>query len=64
MGSRTLVSRHKTLCESGGVLIPIIAPTVILELGYSAAQAQLLTIPIYVLGVISTITFSVLADKY
>ncbi|KAK5001211.1 hypothetical protein LTR66_000089 [Elasticomyces elasticus] len=40
------------------------APTIINELGYTAAQAQLLTIPIYVLGVCSTIFFSVLADKH
>ncbi|KAL1627218.1 hypothetical protein SLS56_006457 [Neofusicoccum ribis] len=40
------------------------APSVILGLGYSAANAQLLTIPIYVLGVIATIVVSVYADKY
>lgn len=40
------------------------APTIIEELGYTTANAQLLTVPIYVVGVISTITWSVLADKY
>lgn len=40
------------------------APSIILDLGYTAAKAQLLTIPIYVLGVISTIFFAVLADRY
>ncbi|KAL2427972.1 putative transporter [Exophiala dermatitidis] len=40
------------------------APSIILDLGYTAAQAQLLTIPIYFLGVISTIFFSVLADRH
>lgn len=40
------------------------APSVILGLGYSAANAQLLTIPIYVLGVIATIMVSYYADKY
>lgn len=40
------------------------APSIILDLGYTAADAQLLTIPIYVLGVISTIFFSFLADKH
>lgn len=40
------------------------APTIIEALGYKTADAQLLTIPIYVLGVISTIFFSVMADKY
>lgn len=40
------------------------APSVILDLGYSAATAQLLTIPIYTVGVISTIAVSVLADRH
>jgi len=40
------------------------APTIINGLGYTTAKAQLLTIPVYVLGVISTIFFSVLADKH
>ncbi|EXJ82987.1 hypothetical protein A1O3_06804 [Capronia epimyces CBS 606.96] len=40
------------------------APSIILELGYTAAQAQLLTIPIYFLGAVSTIFFSVLADRH
>ncbi|KAM0469444.1 hypothetical protein ACHAP7_010024 [Fusarium lateritium] len=39
------------------------APTIIKELGYSAAQAQLMTIPIYVVGACSTIVFARLADK-
>lgn len=38
-------------------------PTIILELGYTAAQAQLLTIPIYFVGACSTILFAYLADK-
>ena len=40
------------------------APTIIKGLGYTSANAQLLTIPVYVLGVISTIAFSVMADKH
>lgn len=40
------------------------APTIILELGYTAANAQLLTIPIYLVGVASTIFFSVMADRH
>ncbi|KAF4450077.1 retrograde regulation 2 [Fusarium albosuccineum] len=39
------------------------SPTIILELGYSAAQAQLLTVPIYFVGTCSTIFFARLADK-
>lgn len=39
------------------------SPTIILELGYTAAQAQLLTIPIYFVGACSTILFAYLADK-
>ncbi len=40
------------------------APTIIAGLGYTSANAQLLTIPVYLLGVISTIAFSMIADKY
>ncbi|KAF2100891.1 putative MFS nicotinic acid transporter Tna1 [Rhizodiscina lignyota] len=39
-------------------------PVVINELGYSSANAQLLTIPIYVAAVIGTITAAYLSDKY
>lgn len=40
------------------------APSIINGLGYSAANAQLLTMPIYIVGAISTITVSWLADRY
>lgn len=40
------------------------APTIIAGLGYTSANAQLLTVPVYALGVISTIFFSVLADRH
>ncbi|GAB7364660.1 hypothetical protein MBLNU230_g5462t1 [Neophaeotheca triangularis] len=40
------------------------APTIVQDLGYTSANAQLLTIPIYFLGVCSTIFFSWLADRY
>ncbi|KAF5264475.1 hypothetical protein FOXYS1_4738 [Fusarium oxysporum] len=39
-------------------------PTVILELGYTAATAQLLTIPIYVCAMILATTLAVLSDRY
>ncbi|EXA35259.1 hypothetical protein FOVG_14018 [Fusarium oxysporum f. sp. pisi HDV247] len=39
------------------------SPTIIKELGYTAAQAQLLTIPIYFVGACSTIIFARLADR-
>lgn len=39
------------------------APTIINQLGYSAANAQLLTVPIYVLGIISVIFFAWLSDR-
>ncbi|KXS94248.1 hypothetical protein AC578_8814 [Pseudocercospora eumusae] len=39
------------------------APTIIKELGYETWEAQLLTVPIYVLGAISTVFISWLADK-
>lgn len=40
------------------------APTIIRGLGYTSANAQLLTIPVYFLGVVSTIFFSVMADRH
>jgi hypothetical protein len=39
------------------------APSIILGLGYTSAQAQLLTVPVYTVGVISTIGFSRWADR-
>ncbi|KAM6530080.1 hypothetical protein FALCPG4_008205 [Fusarium falciforme] len=39
------------------------SPTIILELGYTAAQAQLLTIPIYFLGACLTLFFAYMADR-
>ena len=38
-------------------------PTIINELGYTAAEAQLLTIPIYTAGAISTMALSRLSDR-
>lgn len=40
------------------------APQIILDLGYTAAQAQLLTIPIYVAATVSLVICSRLADRY
>ncbi|EHK42363.1 hypothetical protein TRIATDRAFT_266095 [Trichoderma atroviride IMI 206040] len=39
-------------------------PTVILELGYTAADAQLLTIPIYVVAMIFTVANAMASDYY
>lgn len=39
------------------------AATIVHDLGYSAANAQLLTVPVYTLGAIATIFFSWWADK-
>ncbi|KAF2167190.1 hypothetical protein M409DRAFT_66224 [Zasmidium cellare ATCC 36951] len=52
----------------GGNCIPLfgftfMAPTIVHDLGYSAANAQLLTVPVYTLGVISTVVFSWLSDR-
>lgn len=38
-------------------------PTIIRDLGYSAANAQLLTVPPYILGMITTVLASRLADR-
>ncbi|KAF7979072.1 hypothetical protein HWV62_43567 [Athelia sp. TMB] len=52
-----------------GVLIPVYAislftPTIINELGYSAANAQLLTVPPFAAGCIFTIAVGIISDKY
>ncbi|KJF60734.1 uncharacterized protein CIMG_08681 [Coccidioides immitis RS] len=39
-------------------------PTVIADLGYTAAHAQLLTIPIYVVAMIVTLVFAFVSDRY
>lgn len=39
------------------------APTIINQLGYTAANAQLLTVPLYGAGVISTIVLSIWSDN-
>ncbi|KAK5173938.1 uncharacterized protein LTR77_002619 [Saxophila tyrrhenica] len=40
------------------------APQIITYLGYTAAEAQLLTVPIYAGALISTVVCAILADKY
>lgn len=40
------------------------APQIILNLGYTAAEAQLLTIPIYIGALISLIVCAILADRF
>lgn len=52
-----------------GLLIPVYAialftPTIITELGFSAANAQLLSVPPFVCGCIFTILAGVLSDKH
>ncbi|KAI9462068.1 MFS general substrate transporter [Boletus coccyginus] len=52
-----------------GLLIPIYAialftPTIITELGYSAANAQLLSVPPYVAGCVSTILGGIYSDVH
>ncbi|KAL3465085.1 major facilitator superfamily domain-containing protein [Aspergillus heterothallicus] len=38
-------------------------PTIIKNLGYSSANAQLLTVPLYIFGMITTIICSILSDR-
>ncbi|KAF5346736.1 hypothetical protein D9756_010402 [Leucocoprinus leucothites] len=62
---------YKTYVQVGiyvGLLVPIYAvalftPTIVHALGYSAANAQLLTIPPFVAGCIATIAIGVYSDK-
>jgi len=63
---------YRTYVQIGiyiGLLIPVYAialftPTIVQELGFTAAQAQLLTIPPFVGGCIATILVGYLSDKY
>ncbi|KAL4986179.1 major facilitator superfamily domain-containing protein [Aspergillus falconensis] len=43
--------------------LSLFLPTIIKELGYSAARAQLLTVPPYALGFVTTITVSILSER-
>ncbi|KAG1771632.1 MFS general substrate transporter [Suillus placidus] len=52
-----------------GLLVPVYAialftPTIINELGYSATHAQLLSVPPFIAGCITTILVGVYSDKY
>ncbi|KAK2739568.1 hypothetical protein FQN57_006530 [Myotisia sp. PD_48] len=40
------------------------APTVIHDMGYTATNAQLMTIPIYLVAAIVTLTFAYISDRY
>ncbi|KAL4934577.1 allantoate permease family MFS transporter [Aspergillus undulatus] len=43
--------------------LSLFLPTIIQELGYSAAKAQLLTVPPYALGFVTTITVAILSER-
>lgn len=43
--------------------IALFAPTIVRQLGYTATHAQLLTVPIFVCGCVSTIVMGILSDK-
>ncbi|TFK44127.1 major facilitator superfamily domain-containing protein [Crucibulum laeve] len=66
------ITDYKTYLQLGiqmGLLIPaqsisLFAPTIINELGYSAARAQLLIIPIFVAGCFMTIAVGIMSDRY
>ncbi|KAJ7130834.1 major facilitator superfamily domain-containing protein [Mycena crocata] len=63
---------YRTYVQIGiymGLLIPVYAialftPTIVQQLGFTAAQAQLLTIPPFVCGCFATIAVGLLSDKY
>ncbi|KAJ7217701.1 major facilitator superfamily domain-containing protein [Mycena pura] len=66
------IADYQTYVQIGiyiGLLIPVYAialftPTIVQELGFTAAQAQLLTIPPFVCGCFATIAVGLLSDKY
>ncbi|KAL2824930.1 major facilitator superfamily domain-containing protein [Aspergillus cavernicola] len=43
--------------------LSLFLPTIIKELGYNAAKAQLLTVPPYALGFVTTITIAILSER-
>jgi MFS family permease len=47
-----------------GYAIALFSPTIISELGYSAANAQLLTVPPFVAGAIATVMVGIYSDKH
>ncbi|KAG2145317.1 MFS general substrate transporter [Suillus bovinus] len=47
-----------------GYAIALFSPTIINELGYSAVNAQLLSVPPFVAGCIATIIFGIYSDKH
>ncbi|KAG2061068.1 MFS general substrate transporter [Suillus hirtellus] len=47
-----------------GYAIALFSPTIINELGYSAANAQLLSVPPFAAGCIATIIFGIYSDKH
>jgi Sec-independent protein secretion pathway component TatC len=44
--------------------VQLFTPTIIQELGFTAAQAQLLTIPPFACGCVATIAVGLYSDKY
>lgn len=50
-------------CTVGTYGFTATVPTVLLEMGYSSANAQLLTVPVYVFGLIATIVFAFWSDR-
>jgi hypothetical protein len=47
-----------------GYAIALFSPTIINELGYSAANAQLLSVPPFVAGAIATVAVGIHSDKH
>ncbi|KAG6335259.1 hypothetical protein ID866_3834 [Astraeus odoratus] len=69
IGKLLCATYHKVLIERERLLVPVYAialftPTIINELGYSAANAQLLSVPPFVCSCIFTILVGILSDKY
>jgi len=63
---------YKTYVQVGiyiGIVVPVYAialfsPTIVNEMGFTAAAAQLLQVPIFVAGCIATITVGIMSDKH
>ncbi|KAG1857900.1 MFS general substrate transporter [Suillus tomentosus] len=62
--SYNLSSRFDTQLLVPGFAISLFTPTIINELGYSAAHAQLLSVPPFAAGCIATIIVGIYSDKH
>lgn len=57
------LSPHKFVCLRSPSSFSYTLPTILTQLGYKAAQAQLLTIPVYTVACICTLSTAYISDR-